>query len=155
MKRTKQYPMGTVSHGTLRSQDLIEAFSDELKRLRGAIPRGIQASITEYRRYASRKSENAQETAQDLAPAIIDNLMNALQDFAPPYGYFGAHQGDGADFGFWLDTQDIGNGDALQVSDTSEVPRKYRGEVLHVNDHGNMTLYIATSRGLREVWSVV
>ena len=41
----------------------------------------------------------------------------------------------------------------LRVNDTSEVPRGYTGEVLHVNDHGNTTLYTASRGKLTEVWS--
>jgi len=35
------------------------------------------------------------------------------------------------------------------------VPADYCGEVLHVNDHGNATLYAAERGQLSEVWSVV
>lgn len=45
--------------------------------------------------------------------------------------------------------------DGLRVSDLSEVPDDYTGEVLHVNDHGNMTLYACTDGECSEVWSVV
>lgn len=46
--------------------------------------------------------------------------------------------------------------DGLTVSDTSEVPKGYRGEVLHINDHGNVTLYRAFANGtLREIASCV
>jgi len=43
----------------------------------------------------------------------------------------------------------------MLASDLSEVPTAYTGEVLHVNDHGNMSLY-AYSRGRgREIWAIV
>ena len=45
--------------------------------------------------------------------------------------------------------------DGLKVPDLSEVPAKYRGEVLDINDHGNMTLYVKTSRAMHEVWAIV
>lgn len=42
------------------------------------------------------------------------------------------------------------------VDDLSEVPEGYRGQVLHVNDHGNVTLYNAFKNGaLHEVASRV
>ena len=42
------------------------------------------------------------------------------------------------------------------VEDLSEVPEGYRGQVLHVNDHGNVTLYNAFKNGsLHEVASCV
>lgn len=41
------------------------------------------------------------------------------------------------------------------VSDTSEIPADYRGEVLHINDHGNVTLYVKSARKLKEIASRV
>ncbi len=43
----------------------------------------------------------------------------------------------------------------LRVSDLSEVPARFRGLILHVNDHGNATLYLKTARKLREIASRV
>ena len=85
----------------------------------------------------------------------LEWLFDALGEYAAPYFYFGAHPGDGADYGYWLSEGFEDDFDGLKVSDTSEIPSKYRGEVLHVNDHGNVTLYVKTSRALREVWAVV
>lgn len=45
--------------------------------------------------------------------------------------------------------------DGLKVEDTSEIPADYRGEVLHINDHGNVTLYLKTARKLKELASCV
>jgi len=42
------------------------------------------------------------------------------------------------------------------VEDLSEVPKGYRGQVLHVNDHGNVSLYNAFKNGnLHEIASRV
>jgi hypothetical protein len=82
-------------------------------------------------------------------------LFDALDAYAPAYFYFGAHPGDGADYGFWLSESFPDDFDGLKVSDTADVPKGHTGEVLHANDHGNMTLY-AYSRGRgRELWAVV
>ncbi len=48
--------------------------------------------------------------------------------------------GDGACYGFWIceDVQElVKESDGLVVSDLSEVPDEFNGEVLHINDHGN------------------
>lgn len=49
----------------------------------------------------------------------------------------------------------ISDFDGLKVEDTSQVSDSYIGEVLHVNDHGNITLYNAKNGKLTEVWSLV
>lgn len=46
--------------------------------------------------------------------------------------------------------------DGQVVSDLSDVPAGYAGEVLHINDHGNVTLYRAFKNGsLHEIASRV
>jgi hypothetical protein len=91
----------------------------------------------------------------DDADYDMDSLIDALNEYAPAHFFFGTHPGDGSDFGYWLSDGFADDFDGLKVSDTSEVPRGYSGEVLLVNDHGNMTLY-AYSRGRgREVWAIV
>jgi hypothetical protein len=98
----------------------------------------------------------------------LESLFDALGEYAAPYFYFGAHPGDGSDYGFWLSENwdedfeplpDCISGDRypdhIKVSDLSEVPSWFRGEVAVVNDHGNVTLYVKTARTLREVWAVV
>ena len=34
---------------------------------------------------------------------IVNDLMDALNEYAPDGYYFGAIEGDGSDFGFWQD----------------------------------------------------
>lgn len=151
---------GSISSGTLRSEDLAETFADELDALLRKQPRSFKRaayrkSIRETRAEL-RKLDHNPDHCQDELDACVAELAEMLGDFAPPYAYFGSREGDGADFGFWLGECAMEYFDGLRVSDTSEVPRDYRGEVLHVNDHGNATLYVAMSRGkLREVWAVV
>lgn len=148
---------GSISSGTLREEDLIPAFVDALRDLRGALPRAI---AQHYASWHSLVHGSATTRGDADAAALCDELQDALQEYAPDYGYFGAHPGDGADFGFWLseDWQQQARNDGVKfVSDLSEVPDSFRGRVCVVNDHGNATLY-ATRAGvgtLREVWSVV
>ena len=151
----KYASFGSVSHGTMREEDLLDSLSSELdyqvkRQPRSFKRRAMRALIREANRALSRDElpEDAGET--------VNELLDALNEFAPPYAYFGAHEGDGSDYGYWLSADMPDDFDGLKVSDTADVPRDYRGEVLHVNDHGNVSLYVAGSRGtLREVWSVV
>lgn len=145
--------IGSVSSGTLRTEDLLEAFADELAhqvKLAAPHPGALNPEHTKL-------IDEARDIDPDSddAPEIVNELMDALNEYAPPYFYFGAHPGDGADFGYWLSDSMTDDFDGLKVDDTSEVPSDYSGEVLHVNDHGNMTLYTANHGELKEVWAVV
>jgi hypothetical protein len=101
------------------------------------------------------EAEAIEDFDSDDASEVLSDLFNALNEFAPAYGYFGAHPGDGADYGFWLHEDWEQDFDGLKVDDTSEVPSDYSGEVLHVSDHGNPTLYVANAGVLTEVWALV
>ncbi len=94
--------------------------------------------------------------ASEDAGSDLEGLFDRLEYYAPPYFYFGAHPGDGADYGFWLREDWEAAFDGLKVSDLAEVPKGYRGEVVHINDHGNMSLYCKGRNGqFREVWAIV
>lgn len=163
----KQYGFGSVSSGTLRTFDLIDAFATELEWLTsgGRNDRTTKQSqlIADADEWLE-QNESAECDEANTGPDhfcrgddLVAELADALKEFAPPYFYFGSHPGDGADFGFWLPEYFEQDFDGLRVNDTSEVPADYAGEVLHVNDHGNMTLYAKDegSSELREIWSLV
>jgi hypothetical protein len=141
---------GSISCGTMRAEDLIPAFSDTLARLdKAGDYKGLLAEAREISDFAS-----------DDAGAVLEELFDALNSFAPDYGYFGAHPGDSADYGFWLsdDWDRTAKDDGvLFVTDWSDVPADYAGGVAHVNDHGNATLAWIDAPGAdpREIWSVV
>lgn len=94
---TSKIQAGTISHGTLRTEDLIEAFVAELE------------SHTCYTD-APLLIEARNWLAVDIAPRadhdergceLLDALFAALNDIAPEGMHFGALEGDGSDFGFW------------------------------------------------------
>jgi hypothetical protein len=138
---------------------LIPDFAYELQRNLKHGPR--MSRSTRKAHIALLKSITAASSGQDAyyeseaSDYDLESLFDALNEYAGPYFYFGAHPGDGSDYGYWLSEGFEDDFDGLKVSDTSEIPAKYRGEVLHVNDHGNCTLYVKTARKLHEVWSVV
>lgn len=186
-KQRVQYPMGSVSSGTMRAEDLIPAFTDELEyRLRhtsmsrkqrtahSTLCREVRKNLAFVEALFLGCAQVDADFESETACDDLDALFDALGEYAGPYFYFGAHPGDGADYGYWLSEgfeEDFdghitqlsrgyanhvgGQPDKLKVSDLSEVPKWFRGEVLCVNDHGNATLYVQTSRGLREIWAVV
>ena len=77
---------GTLIHGTLRTEDLIEAFRAELSRIDPI----AEAAIVP-----------ADDPESEDAQYELDELFEVLDRYAPEGYYFGAHEGDGSDFGFW------------------------------------------------------
>ncbi len=142
--------IGTVCRGSLLETDLIPDFSAELRRLRGALPQELARDV----RRACQSRSYMEKNGADIVAA----LARELDAYAPPYCSFGPHLDDGSDFGFWpFDDLEIAvqeNG-ARIVADTSEVPADFIGDVVHVNDHGNVTLYRARRGALTEIWSIV
>jgi hypothetical protein len=144
--------MGSVSQGTMRVEDLIPVFLRELEsqkpllRKHWKLCREIRSGMGVKGYY-----EEGGNSAWDL-----ESLFDALDEYASAYFFFGAHPCDGADYGWWLSDGFQEEFQGLQVSDLSEVPKGYRGEVLHVNDHGNMTLYAYhVNHKYTELWAIV
>lgn len=142
---------GSVSSGTMAS-DLIPDFAWELARLHkanGASNAHHAGLLLDAEAY------DPDTTDQDTADAILDELFDALNDYAPPYFYFGANEGDGEDYGFWLSPSLPQEFDGLKLSDLADIPDDYSGSALVINDHGNMSLYTVTDGKTSEVWAIV
>ncbi len=121
--------LGSVSSGTMRSEDLIPVFIEALDDIREAI--SLDNSIPETDRVATvsrldimlgeiEQRMNAEDYfATDEADHDLENLTDLLNEFAPPYAYFGSHEGDGADYGFWVSweclEEDCEDGTVLKV----------------------------------------
>jgi hypothetical protein len=147
MRKKWQYgSIGTVSEATMRPEDLIPAYTSELRSL-GHRDRTLSQIERDMNKRGYYGAENCMYD--------LESLENMLQEHALPYMYFGSHPGNGSDYGFWISEVIEYDFDGLKVDDTSEVPNDYTGEVLHVNDHGNMTLYTAKKGKLAEVWAIV
>lgn len=77
-----------ISEGTLRSDDLFEAFVAYLETVR---PFNTEWFREEWK--------DADEFNRDFL--LNENLFDAMDEAAPPGMYFGASEGDGACFGYW------------------------------------------------------
>lgn len=94
---------GTLIEGTLRSDDLIRAFWREL------LTRDYDAAMSIFNRdfnvfqYIDDHGglDGASASLLDAAAWTVSDLMDALEETTPQGYYFGAHWGDGADFGYW------------------------------------------------------
>lgn len=96
---------GTVSSGTMRTQDLLRAFADEYERVLPFNSRNMCAKAREL----ADKVDAADGDPNDEAIDYVGYMMDALQDIAAREGfYFGAHEGDGSDYGYWAtETEDF------------------------------------------------
>jgi hypothetical protein len=102
----KYAEIGSISTGTLRNEDLAKTFSNQLgyylrhnPQLNPQLHRNLRGLVYDA---------NEPEKDWDLEDDLIMELMDALNLFAPPGAYFGAHPGDGSDFGFWPDEEGEG-----------------------------------------------
>lgn len=103
----KYAPLGSVIHGTLRSEDLLHVFSGTLRTLlEGEFTNGHDPLALAICNDADKLL--AKPVMDDIeAEEVIGDLIGALDEFAPPYCYFGASEGDAADFGFWVSWDSI------------------------------------------------
>ena len=153
MNRDTQIEFGTVSHGTLRNEDILPALIDVLVDLNDAAAGRALAEIDAI--------EESGDWDGDRPYWLLDRVIEQLQKYAPEFSYFGTHPGDGSDFGYWPDTDhievSIADGDAIAVSDLAEIPADYVGLVFIQNDHGNLTYGYVPADGpdFVTVWAIV
>ena len=141
---TPKIHIGSISSGSLKTEDLIQAFVDELTYYS---PARAASLIQEYEPSDPEELDYESEEAS----FYLEALTEALEDLAPVGLYFGSAEGDGADFGFWpLNEYDLEGVET--VSDLSKVETRY---VRLVNDHGNVTMFSLGADGLVELWSAV
>jgi hypothetical protein len=101
----------SLSHATMRPEDLIPSFLDFLREIKG-----MDVDVDNCA--AAMIEEASHEQTEDLLEDIY-NLLNAI---APDHCIFGAHEGNGSDYGFWTDEDSLIN--AIH----------FRLELLDIND---------------------
>ena len=85
----------SVSHRTMHPQDLIPKFMNVLRDT----PEYIQ--VMNVVPSHAREDDNAAWWHSEDAIALLESLTDTLDSYAPEGYYFGAHPGDGSDYGFW------------------------------------------------------
>lgn len=94
-KLTDDWVNVSISHGTLRDVDLIPVF-EEILESAGA---GFDRPASVDRLLAG--EELTESDWDEVSWYLNEDLFDLLNEIAPDGTYFGAHPGDGADFGFW------------------------------------------------------
>ena len=95
----------SISHGTLRTQDLLPAFLDTLREVNpSAYAQLMLGPFGAIPSYAMEDDSSDWWNSED-AYWTLDDIKDALCEAAPEGFYFGAYIGDGSDFGFWADIE--------------------------------------------------
>lgn len=89
-----------VSEGTLRPQDLIPKFLDELRFQDGTAYAQVIVDGRIPPAHAF-EDDDAEWWRSEEASEMVNGLQDALNDVAPNGCYFGTLEGDGACFGFF------------------------------------------------------
>lgn len=145
--------IGTLIEGTLRGEDLLPAFADELKRLdphHSLVKEAYEIMATWGTGDESEENEQISET--------VNAIQDALQEYCPPFVYFGTLEGDGACFGFWPDLMALEE-ERMYAKPSDADGYQYLEDCnvwVQVNDHGNVTL-LENDNGKpgREIWAAV
>lgn len=147
----KPASLGTVISHTLRLQDLLPAFATELEyhiNRNGdffCLPENfaLRDRLNNLHGDAldcfAENGEDIRDDKEDEAAELMDKIQEALSaHFSKPYCFFGAHYGDGSDFGFWPDQDVIEELPTVADSDEAEALGE---DCKTVNDHGNVTVW--------------
>ncbi len=157
-------PIGTISSGTLRLEDLIPALASELDNIR--LTRSERKTVREALAYDFDAEPSDEDLDHTNADDLYDELTTIADNHCPDYTYFGSTEGDGAEIGVWPNVDGLEE-DARYSQPTENGIRKINAgdpfpsllgryaHVFSVTDHGNVTLYRRAGRRWIEVWSVV
>ncbi len=150
----KTLTIGSWSSGSMRTEDWADAAL--------AMAQSIDLENGETRdlaTYTERADESSHYHAHDFldgdsddAAEALNTLIDTLSDHAPIYCYVGSAEGDGADFGVWIDHDALT--DALTFGVTFDEGANGARSVfvagdnviIDVSDHGNIEVY-AVGRG--------
>ena len=99
-------PLGlTLIHATMRNCDLVPVF---LRALRGT--NEYKHFMLECKRVKDLRvvidlnaSDQDERWLSEAMANFVEDLFDALNNYAPEGYYFGSHPGDGSDYGYWTD----------------------------------------------------
>lgn len=154
--------IGSISTGTLKSRDLAETFADELARLaqRDDDPERQAATDQAVADTKSALQRVESDDFSDIDKFVLEIAPSLFEAYCPPFTRFGAHEGDGSDFGVWPDIDSLEEAarykdGVIKLPAGDEWPELDEDIdfVMEVNDHGNVSVYDAHTREV--LWACV
>ena len=138
--------LGSVSSGTMRYKDLIPCFESELAMLSKTALRKIHVAQKKW------------EKNEEIVYYYLNSLFDALNERCPLFCYFGASEGDGANYGCWFSRNALEDAiscrEVVKVNAGEEYPEDWKNNyeyLVEVNDHGNVTIIDRKERIVLEV----
>lgn len=101
--------VGTIIHGTMRSQDLIPAFMKVVERNDSAKAEELYDEYPELKGAIEDEAsgvDNEWFESEDADWLLNEVLFDLLDSYSPDGCYFGANEGDGSDYGYWPEYED-------------------------------------------------
>jgi hypothetical protein len=143
-EKTRAAP-GTVSHGTLRPEDLIPHFAETLEDF-ASEAYAVEVKADEHIELARKvKGLILDRMSPEGIEETLTDLFEALDTYAPAGHTFGAHEGDGSDFGYWLAT--AGLDDDWEPEPTQPEPERPYVSVV-VKGTEEQAVWAATARNI-------
>ena len=164
MATKRTFDIGTISEGTLRTEDIGASLIWHLDQ--------INLDTNDFDTYRKLKLEfstaayGLMTKCDSHIEHIYDEMKAIADNYLPDYCYLGMNIGDGADFGVWPDdalfedtTQGSFDGyvyrSTIETNSVEEhVPAGY-SHYLAINDHGNCTLWARNGDTWKECWAIV
>lgn len=104
-KLPKEIACGSVSHGSMRPEDVWSACRYLLPKRNTKKATFINEGDKLFQFVISYEGDKLQETTEyeRFNQIVFEDMFDYLNEVAPKGMYFGAHIGDGSDYGFWSD----------------------------------------------------
>lgn len=103
---SQDYVGTSVSHATMRDIDLYESFMWFLEQHDPATADLLTTEYSDVMDALEAEGNGIGASYVQDSEFLIEALFDALDAIAPEGTYFGAHPGDGADYGFWQGEDD-------------------------------------------------
>jgi len=93
----------SVSSGTMRAQDLVPTFLGVIKDT-PEYAQIMMSNVPELRVISDPTAEDEDWDTEFMTYFLNEELWDTMNSYAPDGYYFGAHEGDGSDYGFWRES---------------------------------------------------